>query len=416
MRIGIVTTWFERGAAYVSRAYMQALQPQHQVFIYARGGERSSKGDPTWDLPNVCYAPDIQSAWLKSADAIPRAHFHRWLRRNAIAAVLFNEVTDLALVRAIGRLGYVTGAYVDYYTQASASGFDAFDFLICNTRRHYSVFQGHRRCLYLPWGTDVSLFRPPDERPSLADGLVFFHSAGLGGVYLRKGTDLLVRAFQGVRGPARLVIHSQAALSAYAPVADLIANDPRIIFIERTVGAPGLYHLGHVYAYPSRLEGIGLSVPEALACGLPVITTDHAPMNEFVRDGVNGLLARVDHLRPRPDGYYWPESVVDLAHLTAQMQRYVDDPALAEQHGRQARQDALERLDWRRNAAGLAAWMDELPAVAHRAPSFPNLARWAAQDALHWALAGVTRLYRRLASPRLRQAVRRWRKLAHPPA
>ena len=32
--------------------------------------------------------------------------------------------------------------------------------------------------------------------------------------------------------------------------------------------------MGDVFVYPSRLEGIGLCVPEALACGLPVITTD----------------------------------------------------------------------------------------------------------------------------------------------
>ncbi len=416
MRIGIVTTWFERGAAYVSRAFMQALQPHHHVFIYARGGERSSRGDPQWDLPNVCYAPDIQSAWLKSADAIPRAHFFRWLRREGIDAVLFNELTDLDLVRTLTRLGYATGAYVDYYTQAMVPAFDTFDFLICNTRRHYSVFQGHRRCLYLPWGTDVTLFCPSIKRPSLGDGVVFFHSAGMGGVHLRKGTDLLVRAFQAVRGPARLVIHSQVPLDAYATVAELIARDPRITFIERTVGAPGLYHLGHVYVYPSRLEGIGLSVPEALACGLPVIATDNAPMNEFVQDDINGLLARVDHFRSRPDGYYWPESVVDVGHLAEQMQRYVDDPTLADLHGQQARLDALERLDWRRNAASLATWMDGLTLGVRHAARPWELARWGAQDALHLVLANATRTYRRLAPQRLRQTVRRWRKLAHPPA
>ena len=37
MHIGIVTTWFERGAAYVSRQYRDALAGQHTVFIFARG-------------------------------------------------------------------------------------------------------------------------------------------------------------------------------------------------------------------------------------------------------------------------------------------------------------------------------------------------------------------------------------------
>lgn len=49
MNIAIVTTWFERGAAYVSRQYRQALMRSHQVFIYARGGEAYAATDPVWN-------------------------------------------------------------------------------------------------------------------------------------------------------------------------------------------------------------------------------------------------------------------------------------------------------------------------------------------------------------------------------
>lgn len=38
MNIGIVTTWFERGAAYVSRQYLEALRSDsnNSVYIYMR--------------------------------------------------------------------------------------------------------------------------------------------------------------------------------------------------------------------------------------------------------------------------------------------------------------------------------------------------------------------------------------------
>lgn len=41
MNVGIVTTWFERGAAYVSRQYLEALRSDsnNSVYIYARGGD-----------------------------------------------------------------------------------------------------------------------------------------------------------------------------------------------------------------------------------------------------------------------------------------------------------------------------------------------------------------------------------------
>ena len=55
MKIGIVTTWFERGAAYVSKQFMDVLQKTDEVFIYARGGEKYAIGNPLWDLPNVWW-------------------------------------------------------------------------------------------------------------------------------------------------------------------------------------------------------------------------------------------------------------------------------------------------------------------------------------------------------------------------
>ena len=39
MNIGIVTTWFESGAGYVSRQYKKILEsPGNKVYIFARGG------------------------------------------------------------------------------------------------------------------------------------------------------------------------------------------------------------------------------------------------------------------------------------------------------------------------------------------------------------------------------------------
>jgi hypothetical protein len=42
--------------------------------------------------------------------------------------------------------------------------------------------------------------------------------------------------------------------------------------------------------YPSRWEGFGLTMMEALHAGVPVIATDGWPMNELVAHGFNGLL------------------------------------------------------------------------------------------------------------------------------
>ena len=54
MNIGIVTTWFERGAAYVSKQYKDSLEEcGHKVFIYSRGGEKHLKKDKKWQGDDI---------------------------------------------------------------------------------------------------------------------------------------------------------------------------------------------------------------------------------------------------------------------------------------------------------------------------------------------------------------------------
>ena len=54
--------------------------------------------------------------------------------------------------------------------------------------------------------------------------------------------------------------------------------------INKTISAPGLYYEGDVYVYLSRLDGIGLTVAESIAAGMPILVPDDAPMNEFAID------------------------------------------------------------------------------------------------------------------------------------
>jgi len=192
----------------------------------------------------------------------------------------------------------------------------------------------------------------------------FFHSCGNSPV--RKGADIVVRAFQRVTGNTELIIHSQEKFSEKCresektyeyveqenpvDIEDLLKKDSRIKLIEKEVGAPGLYHLGDVYVYPSRLDGIGLSMAEALASGLPLIATNTPPMNEFVVEGENGRLVTVEEFRCRADNYYWPMSICSENELSNAMQWYVDNMERLAEFKKQARIYAERNLDWKKNS------------------------------------------------------------------
>ncbi len=351
MRVGIVTTWFERGAAYVSRQYRRQLERQHELFVYARGNHADSAApDPAWDDPNVTWG---REGIVPATASINLEDFRAWIRSRGIEVVLFNEQHWWPPVLECLDLKIVTGSYVDYYTRQTAPLFDAFDFLVCNTRRHYSVFEHHPQAIYIPWGTDVGVFRPSSSAPKVPGTVTFFHSAGMNPP--RKGTDLLLQAFANVTDAARLIVHTQVSLRCLESCQDLIeglTGQGRLEVVEKTVAAPGLYHLGDVYVYPSRLDGIGLSVAEALACGLPVITTNEGPMNEFVTEET-GRLVRVAERMPRGDDYYWPFAIPDVNDLAAQMRWYVEHRELIPELQRAARRHAEERLDWSRNSSGM---------------------------------------------------------------
>jgi glycosyltransferase involved in cell wall biosynthesis len=57
---------------------------------------------------------------------------------------------------------------------------------------------------------------------------------------------------------------------------------------------PALYTLADLLAYPSRYEGFGIPVLEAMACGTPVVTSDNSSLPEAA--GTAAQLVNADDL------------------------------------------------------------------------------------------------------------------------
>lgn len=70
-----------------------------------------------------------------------------------------------------------------------------------------------------------------------------------------------------------------------------IAKNPTIVWRPGTQTPEAEFKNASVYVFPTLTEGFGRSALEALACGLPVITTEHAP--GIVKDGVTGYIVPI---------------------------------------------------------------------------------------------------------------------------
>lgn len=338
MNIGFVSTWFERGAAYVTKSYLESLKDKNNVFVYARGGNYAI-GDSNWDHQNVTWGYRLQN------DEIAFKHFDNWIRENKLEIIFFNEQRSIDILYYIKEKypDIKLGSYIDYYKEDTVKDFNLYDFLICNTKRHYSVFKNHPQVFYVPWGTNISLFKPTHEKKENRK-ITFFHSAGMSN---RKGTDTLLEVFTNneIHKKSKLIIHSQQDFEKEYGFSKEELKNYNIDIIEKTVTAPGLYYLGDVYVYPTTLDGLGLTLYEALSSGLPVITTNNAPMNEVI-NSKNGYLVEVEKYYSRSDGYYWPLSIVNKQSLLESLEYYINNSENIQKYSEFARKDAVVNWNW----------------------------------------------------------------------
>jgi len=364
--VGIVTEWFDRGSAFVSKALSQTLRAAGvDVAIFARG-EFRELGASFWPFDNLTFA---QPCPLSVPKAIKRSDFTEWIRRVKPDAILFNEQVWICPVEWANALGIPTIAYVDYYTRWSIREMDAYDLLICNTRRHASAMSWHPNMVYIPWGTDLTDYHVRNEPSLEGRPVVFLHSAGWNPY--RKGTDQVLRAFDQLhRDDVRLRIAIQGSLDKLTKLLDrdefCILDNPKIELLVGNHG-PEFFASGDVYVYPSRLEGIGLTQVEAIASGLPILVPDEPPMSEFAASPHSMTIPVVQRTR-RIDGYYWPEVEVSVDDLARAMDSYASDDSRPHWKG-ESRSWAEENLDWAQNSTELA------PAVHKLISEYPHRKR-----------------------------------------
>jgi UDP-glucose:(heptosyl)LPS alpha-1,3-glucosyltransferase len=95
------------------------------------------------------------------------------------------------------------------------------------------------------------------------------------------------------------------------------------------------YAAADVYVSPSREDSFGLPVVEAMACGLPVITSSHAGVSALLHDGIDGFVL------PDPQ---------DTHHLARIIQQLHSDAPLRSRIGEAAARTAQD-WTWDRSAA-----------------------------------------------------------------
>jgi phosphatidylinositol alpha-1,6-mannosyltransferase len=156
----------------------------------------------------------------------------------------------------------------------------------------------------VPLGTDPDHFRPGLDRSAVQRRYGLENGRWLmtvARVVSHKGIDtvLKVLAILGDEFPdlRYAVVGGGPNLGEYQMLAKRLGVDQRVRFLSGVPDSdlPGCYNSAEIYMGVSRpvelmIEGFGISLSEASACGLPVIGGRSGGIPDAVRDGETGLL------------------------------------------------------------------------------------------------------------------------------
>ncbi len=162
------------------------------------------------------------------------------------------------------------------------------------TRREF--LDGHGlpedRIVTVYHGIDTERFRPARARASLRRrvGLLPEEPVILfaGFVTPRKGIDLLAEVLARVRSRVTVVTMgkwSRRALASFDGTIKRLGMNHLALGFVPDVRLPEIYAMADIYASASLLEGFGLPLAEALACGTPCVAFDAGAAREVIGPG-----------------------------------------------------------------------------------------------------------------------------------
>jgi glycosyltransferase involved in cell wall biosynthesis len=185
-------------------------------------------------------------------------------------------------------------------------------------------------------GTDVQRFQP---RTKLANPECPVKVLFVGGDFHRKGGDVVLDWFRQTPGGVHLdiVTRDDVPTDTRAQIHRLNYEDPAMV---------RLYQQADIFVLPTRAECFGLVLTEAMACGVPCVTSPVGGLAEVVEDGVSGL-----HVQPG-----------DVQAFGAAMTGLLENPDLRMRLGRGGRLAAEERFDAHKNVRRIVDLLGEVAA------------------------------------------------------
>lgn len=173
------------------------------------------------------------------------------------------------------------------------------DLIITINQEDYRLAQrimNVKRVEYIPGvGVDIEKFKnilvdKSKKRRQLEIPENAFLLLSVGELNKNKNHKVIIDALAKLKNPnLHYCIAGQGELKEYlvAKIHSLgLANQVHLLGYRKDVGE--LYHIADIFCFPSLREGLGLAAIEAMACGLPLITSNIHGINDYSEDDKTG--------------------------------------------------------------------------------------------------------------------------------
>ena len=202
--------------------------------------------------------------------------------------------------------------------------------------RHYNIQES--RIEVIVNGVDIKKFNPANKtlyknlvrskhglKPE--DKVIIFPAHE----FERKGLRRIIEALNVIHySDLYVLVVGEDAPAAFTAIIKKYGLNRNIIFTGKVTDVEKYYFASDLFVMPTYYEPFGLVILEAMAVGLPVITSRQAGASELIADNMSGLILE-DH--------------ADFLGIAKAIRYLLNDPKAAETFGTNARQTA-EQYSW----------------------------------------------------------------------
>lgn len=172
----------------------------------------------------------------------------------------------------------------------------------------------------------------------------------IGNDWKKKGVDtLLEAAAQCLDLPCKVLIVGHDDRAPYDRIIRELGLQKRVLFVEPSGDVVQFYAAADAYTGPSLHDSFAFPPAEAMACGLPVITSINNGGSEMITDGIDGILLH----DPR-----------DSKELSTKIRNLFENPRFRQDLGRNAAIVARE-YGWERNINLVHEFLENTRSAIH---------------------------------------------------